>query len=214
MTQKTKDKPISPEKKAMYAKNKAENERRKREERKREQQEGTTGQRRLAFLVDIYRSLGYTQKAFAEAVGMSQQLLNWYISVTDDCSISMLERMLAAIGLKVKLRVELPEKEAQSKSFDNTGVRSRIEGVFAGITATPTLPPYIQTCAPQSRLFFLRKTIEETGLPAAEFARKCEFDPALLKHYFVHDDMKVSKVYAIAKAMAAEIVWTINPLND
>lgn len=202
---------INPEKRKEYDDAKRANEKRKREARREEETSGRLEERRLAFLVNIYRSLGYTQQTFAKTCGISPQLLNWYISVTDDCQLSRLEAMLASIGLSVSVTLDGGRKRDIQTEGTGNGVRYRIEGTFAGIRPPSRLPQYIDECTKQNRLHFLRTFIEDRNETAPEFARTCGFDLTSLRYYFVHDDLKLSVLYKIAKATGAEIVWKVNP---
>ena len=196
-----------------YRERKKANERRKREQRREEVDSGRVGERRLAFLVDIYTSLGYTQQSFAEACGISAQLLNWYISVTDDCPLSRLETMMGKVGLSISVRLDPAQVGKIQRTFSRNGSKYRIEGSFEGVTAKSLLPEYITTCGPERRLHFLRTFIEDSNMTVPVFCKRCEMDMTVLRYYFNRDDMKLSILYGIAEHTGAELVWTVNPLK-
>ena len=198
-----------PEKVREYQETKRQTERRKREQRRLEEAAGKTDERRLAFLVNIYRSLGYTQQSFAAACGVSPQLLNWYTSVTDDCQLSRLGQMLSSIGLHFGVKLDGGTDRGIPTEGVGNGVKYRIEGSLAGMKQGTTLPQYIVDCQPGARLHFLKRFIEDRHESAAEFARTVGIDLTSLRYYFVHDDMKVSALYKMAQATGAEIVWVI-----
>lgn len=197
-----------------YRERKKENERRKREQRREEVDSGRVGERRLAFLVDIYTSLGYTQQSFAEACGISAQLLNWYVSVTDDCPLSRLEAMMGKVGLAITVRLDAVHLGKIQRTFSRNGSKYRIEGSFEGVKAKSLLPEYITSCGPERRLHFLRTFIEESNMTVPVFCKKCEMDMTVLRYYFNRDDMKLSILYGIAEHTGAELVWTVNPLQE
>lgn len=203
-----------PEKVREYQETKRRNERRKREQRRLEEAAGKTDERRLAFLVNIYRSLGYTQQSFAAACGVSPQLLNWYTSVTDDCQLSRIGQMLSAVGLTFGVKLEGGTDRGIPTEGVGNGVRYRIEGTLAGMKQNSALPQYILDCQEGARLHFLRKFIESRHESAAEFAKTVGIDLTSLRYYFVHDDMKVSALYKMAQATGAEIVWVIKGENE
>lgn len=200
-----------PEKKKEYGRTKRENEERKRAERRSENEEGRTEERRLAFLANIYKTLGYTQETFAEKCGISPQLMSWYMAVTDDCNLTRLEQMLGGVGLGVRVRLEGRTESPVRKEGSGNGVRYRIEGSFENLRAPSELPGYVTACTPDKRLYFLREFIEGTRLSLAQFARRCGIDSTSIRYYFSRDDVKVSVLYKIAKANGADIVWSINP---
>ena len=205
--------PAGDARKERYARTKKENEDRKRARRREEADSGAKGLRRLAFLVDIYTSLGYTQSGFADKCGMSRQLLNWYLSVTDDCHLTRLEDMLSALGLGVTVRIETPDKDKVSKSVAQGKRRFRLEGSFAGVTAKPDYPDWLLECAEDRRLHFLREFIESTHLSVPALCRRCGIDPTTMKYYFGRDNLRLSVLYGIAESFDAEIVWSVNPKN-
>ena len=206
-------KEIDPEKKAEYVRTKRANEARKRAERRSEQEEGRADERRLAFLVNIYKSLGYTQETFAAKCGISPQLVSWYVSVTDDCNLSRLEQMLAGLGLGVKVRLEASAGNQIRKEGSGNGVKYRIEGSLENLRAPSILPEYITECGPEKRMYFLKEFIEGRRMKLVDFAKKCDVDSTCIRYYFVKDDIKVSMIYKIAQANDAEIIWSINPLE-
>ena len=207
---------ISPEKKEEYYRTKQEKEKKKRLERKREMEEGTTAQRRMAFLVDIFKSLGYTQDSFARAAGVSSQLMSWYLSVTDDCQLSRIREMLERIGVDISVKLE-PRSQLAVPLLVSGGagadIRYRIEGTLPIMAAPAPVPEYIQECGPGNRLYFLRKLIETQHLSAPALARSCGIDPGSLRYYFLRDDIKTSIIYRIAEAVNADVVWTVNPIQ-
>lgn len=203
---------ISPEKKAQYALIKKERERSLREQRRLEQESGRTGERRMAFLVNIFKSLGYTQEEFSHATGVSSQMLSWYISVSDDCQLSKVYSMLRSVGVKASVGLEKPKAPpVREVRWTGTGVRCRIEGTLPVQQAGQDYPRYLTECGPESRLWFLREFIESTNMGASAFAKTCGLDPSSLRYYFNRDDIKISAIYKIALSLGADIVWTINP---
>lgn len=169
---------------------------------------------RLAFLVNIYKSLGYTQETFAARCGISPQLLSWYITVTDDCYLSRLEQMLAGIGLDIKVRLEGGTTKTILKENSGNGVKYHIEGSLQNLRLPGYYPDYISECEPDKRMYFLKIFIESRQMKLVEFAKTCDMDSSRIRHYFIKDDIKVSVLYGIAQAYEADIIWTINPLND
>ena len=207
-------KEIDPAKKKEYVQTKRQNEARKRQERRAEIEEGRMDERRLAFLVNIYKSLGYTQETFAKKCGISPQLVSWYVSVTDDCNLSRLEQMLAGIGYEVKVELKGPTRKPINERGVSNGVRYTVQGVFAESGVTPTLTEYISDCGPSNRMYFLKEFILSRKMRLIDFAKKCEVDPTCIRYYFIKDDIKVSMIYKIAQANDAEILWTVIPITE
>lgn len=200
---------INSDKRKEYTKRKRENEHRMREERRIEKIEGRTTHRRLAFFVNIFKSLGYTQEALAHRCGLSPQLMSWYFSVADDCRISRLEQMFGGLGLSLKIHLDGPIDSHTCLEGFSEGVRFRTEGSLGQLCAPSILPNYITNCSPENRLYFLKKFLESRKMKLIDFANKCDLNSDCVKYYFIKDDMKVSVLYKIALLSDAEIVWII-----
>ena len=200
-----------------YRQNKKNKEQQERGKRKEEKLTNKASDRRLAFLINVFQTLGYSTKRVGVLAGVSQQLLSWYFSVKDDCKLSMAQRLLDAIGyiLDVKLRKEDTEIATLNleckKEGNNNGVRFTIEGDLQEDLKwkDPYIPAYIQECDKTKRMYFLANYLTSLKMGVVEFCKACGIDPTSLRYIFDMDDCKISQIFKIAKGTGAEIVWEI-----
>ena len=203
------------EKRLNYLRTQKENVRRKREERKKEAEEGRENERRLAFMVNIIRTLGYDLKTVARKSGIPSQTIYWYTATADDCHLSAAEQIMTSIGIKLGVKMEKKTETAPILVEDtkkSNGVGIRIEGVLPTKEAKKT-PSYLDKVTPENRLYFIKEIIQDSNMVLSHFAKRCGMDPTSLRYYFDKDDMNISILYKIAQGMNMNIVWTIEPLE-
>lgn len=217
----TKQKVITEEKKAEYKKTRQDNVRRKKETRKLEKEQGRTGERRLAFLFDIILSYGLTFKQVAAMIDMSPDVLYWYNSTSDDCKLSIAEKILDALGLTLSVKLEkkpvpavLMQKEVAPNHLGGPGrVTTRVEGLlkYPAISRNLRYPRYLEEVTPDSRLYFLKEAILESHLSIAKFSQNVGIDSTCIRYYFQRNDIIISSIYKIAAGMNYNIVWKVYP---
>ena len=217
----TTKKVITEEKKAEYKKTRQDNVRKKKESRKLEKEEGRTGERRLAFLFDIVHSYGLTFKQVATMIGMSPDVLYWYNSTSDDCKLSIAEKILNALGLTLSVKLEkrptpavIMEKEIGSESEGSHGkVMTRVEGFlqFPAISRNLRYPQYLEEVMPDRRLYFLKEAIIKSHLSIAKFSQRVGIDSTCIRYYFQRDDIIISSIYKVAAGLNCNIIWKVYP---
>ena len=65
----------------------------------------------LNFVKQICDSKGVSMKQFGAAAGVSEQMMNWYFRVKDNCRLSMLRHIFRANGMEITPGVEVSSKE-------------------------------------------------------------------------------------------------------
>ena len=212
----------SPEKIKEYQDRRTEQSKKLRAIRKKEKETNTTDSRRLAFLQNILTAYGYNQKTIAEKLGCTPQNINWIFSVKDDCFLSRAEEMLAICGLAVKVKLTREEntlketpKTLQSAEFNSAGVLNRIDAdILVGIKKNPVFyPKYITECPETSRMRFLADYITENKKSIAEVEKLLEISHGNVVHYFVKNDINISKIFTLAEKTGSDITWKITPLH-
>lgn len=206
------------ERKERYLKSKQEKEASQRKKRKEEVENNTTTDRRLSFMTNIFDALGYNKNKIAKLCGTTQQAMSWYFSVVDDCRLSQAEEFLRAIGLDLKVSINRDGKTPRQvlpdvkKTGQNNGVKFTINGDVAKNIKwiNPKMPAYVNACTPDKRLYFLATYLPSVGLPITELMQKCNIDMSSLRYYFTSDDIKISKLFDIARATGGDIIWTVN----
>lgn len=208
------------QRKARYAKTKKETDQRERENRKREIEENRVTDRRLSFLINIFKTLGYTQAKIAELVGTTQQAMSWYFSVKDDCRLSQAEQFLNVIGYSLKVEI-INQKTTVKKTQrpinegENQGVRFRIEGDFEDVLRWNgrSRPNYLEKCTPNTRMYWLAQYILQLNEPITELMSQCEIDLSSLRYIFTKDDIKISQIFQIARTTKGQINWKVNKIQ-
>ena len=207
------------EKKLRYSQRKAEVAKRERELRAQEKRENRENDRRLAFLANTIRAMGYTKSEIAAKIGLTQQALSWIFSVKDDCKLSLAKEILDSIDLTLSVEIRKQEiakttslKLQQNKSGKNQGVPFVIEGdiIDTPFGNTYSIPSYISKCPEDSNMYFLAKHIIESQVPTNEILKNTDLDYTGLRYIFTKDDIRISHIYQIARSTGGEIVWKIN----
>lgn len=200
-----------------YRQNKKNKEQQERGKRKEEKLTNKASDRRLAFLINVFQTLGYSTKRVGVLAGVSQQLLSWYFSVKDDCKLSMAQRLMEAIGYNLGVKFKKGNTEivtldlGNKKEGNNNGVKFTIEGDLQKDLKwkDPYIPAYIQECDKNKRMNFLANYLTSLKMGVVEFCKACGIDPTSLRYIFDMDDCKISQIFKIAKGTGAEIVWEI-----
>lgn len=209
------------ERKERYRKNKQESLKKDRENRKKEIEENRVPDRRLSFLQNVFKTLGYTQAKIAELTGTTQQALSWYFSVKDDCRLSQAERFLDVIGYTLKVNIRNPQKQPKIETKtpnegQNKGVKFHIQGDFAEMASWNgrPKPAYLENCQREARMFWLAQYIQSLNEPITEMMRRCGIDLTCLRYIFVKDDIKISQIFKIASGTDGQIYWNITKKKE
>lgn len=209
------------QRKERYAENKRKKEALARQQRREEMSENETANRRLSFLANIFKATGHNYSDIAKLCNTTQQSMSWIFSVMDDCRLSQAEQFLRVIGLDLK--VELTNKNKQNKEFSledkkegvNSGVHYTIQGDINEILkwTNPKMPDYINECSKDKRMYFLAKYIPNVGMNITELTERFGIEMTSLRYIFQKDDIKISKIFDIARATDAEITWKVNRIK-
>lgn len=169
---------------------------------------------RLIILDLIRQKTGQSLRTLAVAAGYYQQQINhWY--ATDDIYIAQLYRIADKQNLKIEIAFDA--KDPLDQLFEGTidyGIASVEIGSFANIT---DLPEDLYESAPEilerhkgGRLQFLADFVIRHRIPYTTFCRKAGVNPAQFKIWIQTDDIKLSKIYTIAKAYGTNIRWKLS----
>ena len=211
--------PLSEETLTKYKEARKKKEKEMRKLRKEEIKNNLTGQRRLAFLLDIFYSMGYKPIQVAKKSGYTQQSMSWHLSVKDDCKLSQAETWLEAIGLKIKVELKPldPTERIQTKQIPSAGkVKCTIRGDISNDIKNfnVKMPFYINECKPDKRMYFLAQYLPKCGMNITALMQKCKIDLTSLRLIFANDDIKISHIYQVAENTGAEIIWEINKIEE
>ena len=151
---------------------------------------------------------------FAEAAGISQQLLYHYFTVKDDMSLYTAKNLLKKTGMELIPGIESKTGES-AETFEIHSEDFSIEGDLP-IKKKSRTPKYIkESAAGDKRLSFLAREIEKTGKSEAELCERLGVKRGLLMYVFEGDDIRISMLYSFARALGKKVVWRIkNSPND
>lgn len=216
------------ERKIRYKLTKQENDKKEREKRIQEKKEHKVQSRRLAFIQNIYKSLGYNTKTFSQKCGVTQQAGHWIFEVKDDCPLKRAIYMLDCIGIELKVEIraigeeelkvekqEQNDKELQNfKTYDD--ITYLVEGDFSkkAYNKQSTYPVYITECKEGNTLKFLADFIIATKAPLQRIYDETSVTPGMLRYDFINGDIRISQLYEVAKAIDGQIVWMVNKKKD
>lgn len=186
-----------------------------RKARKQEKENGLIDTRRLAFLLYLMNSLGFTYVRLSKGIGCTSQNIHWIFSVRDDCMLSMVEKIAKAMGLSISVRLKKETQDPQrTVNFRDSNTASSLiiaEGILPqGIILCGHLAQEVLNCPESSRLFFLANYLKSLGCGLRELERHCGYGRGTLTKVFRSNDIYVSKIYEIARATGAKIEWTVD----
>ena len=198
--------------KERYHRNSAETAKRQRQERQKAMRNGTMHNRTLAFLIEILKGLGISQKQFGRPLGWSQQNVDYHL-MSDDIHYRALQEALKGNGYRIEARFEFHDNEMNS--LPEAPFSYRIEGCLQGShIITPRLPEYLEDCIRrESPVAFIGIAILRSRKTLWAVCKAANIDLSSFRYYMNHDDMRVSFLYRIAAALEANVVWQIHPLD-
>lgn len=199
----------SQEKKERYNENRKKKIAQRKEEREQEKKSGNTGRRRLAFARALIKQRGVTLSQVADRMGMTQQALSWIFNVQDDCYISVLKRMMDAIGIDCQVgfgekdthKAEEPQATADIFSFEGNVTIGKPKS---------DLPDYITDCPPDANMRFLADYIKGKYHNMNAFNIATGTNHTSMKGFFQHDDIKLSFLAMFAEKLNTKIRIKLN----
>ena len=180
------------------------------EQRAREKRLGLTGMRRLAFVRDLIYGRGYTLQSLADHVTMTPQGLSWVFNVQDDCSLDILQEILAAVGVSCKVALKCRDSLGHDMSIPSR--RYRFDGNVAVPKLIQTYPRIIAECSKEARMHFLAEFIVSTQIPFSLFCKQSGYPNRSYYNFFKADKIKVSFICQIAERFDADVIWTLNEI--
>lgn len=169
---------------------------------------------RLIVLDLVRQKTGLPMRTLAVDAGYLQQQINhWY--ATDDIYLAQLYNIADKQNLKIDIAFDA--KDPLDQLFEGTidyGTASVEIGSFANIMEIPEglyeSAPEILERHKEGRLKFLADFVIRHRVPYSTFCRKVGVNPAQFKVWMQTDDIKLSKIYAIAKAYGTNIRWKLS----
>lgn len=172
---------------------------------------GTMGHRNLAFLADILKGLGLSQKAFAEGIGYTQQGVQYHF-MADDMRLSSVQEGLQYFGYRITARLETGDAgqripiTVQAPAYRVEGIRTR--------PGEAKLPDYLTRSIEQGgRVAFVGEAILHSGRTLGSICTEAGIDLTSFRFFIIQDDFRVSYLYRIASVLHATVVWTVMPME-
>ena len=199
------------ERKERYRQNKQATTEKQRDAFRQAKKNGTIGKRNMAFLSDILKELGLSQKAFAEGVGYTQQGLQYHF-MADDMRLSSVQEGLQYFGYRITARLETGDTgrhipiTVQAPAYRVEGIRTR--------PGETKLPDYLTRSIEQGgRVAFVGEAILHSGRTLGSICTKAGIDLTSFRFFIIQDDFRVSYLYRIASVLHATVVWTVMPME-
>jgi maleate cis-trans isomerase len=195
-----------------------------------EEKNGLQKCRRLAFISEMMKARNVIPSELADMMGITEPAINWILQVADDCSMTRAEQMTDLLGFNMKLRLKQKKKdearEPSKKTTEEIRINSAHDSVPFNIRIKYTKPAEAETrrkpitsklldrMTPESRLWFLKEFIDETGTTLTEFLATCGMDYTSFKNMVIGDNMKISRVFGIAEKFEAAVDIEITEKED
>lgn len=161
----------------------------------------TDPSRRLAFIQDLMQDNKTNQRELARKAKLDPQSVYYYLTLTDDCKLSMAERLVNALGYTLRLELE---PRGNTTSF----ARYKVKKAPAEQAAADA-PEYLLESLNGGRLSALSAQIIREGGNVSRFAAKCGVVRETLRQSVLRDDIMISELYKIAENMGYELTWQI-----
>lgn len=180
----------------------------------------TSDVRRLGFVMDIAKNLGYNLREFGALSGTSPQMMTWIFNVRDNCNLSKIRDILAGAGLSLGVRIELTRRESTTGAG---GVEMQVNTSIQRKTITAE-PDWFRELEKVSHpLHFIYDFyVQVAPANVTAFCRNCKvthddgtvtaLDTTSLRYYITKEDIPVSQIYNIARSYCGKIIWNINQL--
>ena len=174
--------------------------------------EGTPEQRNMYFFTKIIQSLRLNYKQVSELTGYSQQLISWWI-VSDDCKLSNIVKLFEKLGIRIECYyTPLDDSpityKAQNFDLEIDGNLPKIPG--AGLyPAADAFAEILSNCV---RLRWLADFIMATSTDLNSFCTAMEYNYFTIYQMFLRDDIKMSRIYDIARKTHQKVNWKLTAL--
>jgi len=199
------------ERKERYRQNKQATTEKQRDALRQAKKNGTIGKRNMAFLSDILKELGLSQKAFAEGIGYTQQGVQYHF-MADDMRLSSVQEGLQYFGYRITARLETGDA-GQRIPITVQAPTYRVEGIRTRPGETK-LPDYLTRSIDQGgRVAFVGETILHSGRTLGSICTEAGIDLTSFRFFIIQDDFRVSYLYRIASVLHATVVWTVMPME-
>lgn len=204
---------LTPEKKNQYRKNRYKKQQKTREIRQKRLEGKETSLANLQFVEDILKAKGITW-ADIERSGIISQQMAHYIRMQDDISLRKLQQIMSAVGINIKPEFEGVEPEGSVvAAVKNYSIVDEDNGdIIVDERNTDTvLARYAKKAVEEGkRLSFLALVILNWKESWLKFTRKTGIYIKSLQNYFIKDDIKVSRINQIGKALGKKVLWKIS----
>ncbi|MBQ8482900.1 MAG: hypothetical protein IJ504_01185 [Bacteroidales bacterium] len=167
---------------------------------------------RLIILEFIRQKKGLTLRALAENAGYaSQQMYVWYRN--DDIYIEQLYNIASANNMKIEISLQKRISNFNTFYGDVTidDVMYRIED--KKINPHPNIakftPEVLERLKAGGKLKFLAEFMLRTRENSTQFCRKTRLNATSFKMWMKEDNIKISRIYKIAEAYDAKIIWKL-----
>jgi len=161
----------------------------------------------MAFFVSIVRSLNLNYKRLAELTGVSQQLISFWIA-TDDIKLSRLLDIFDKIGIRLECSfIPISGNTFVTKNDDFT-----IEiGDLPQFKPKPSEKNEVigRMLSNNVRLRFLAECIDNTGMDLVQFCKEMNYQYFTVYQWITKDDIKISRLYEIAKKTRQTLKWKV-----
>lgn len=206
---------LTPEKKQLYKKNLDE----RKSERKKNLQKRKKGieasPANLQFLEDIFKAKNIKWSDLEKAGILTQQHVH-YIRLQDDISLRKLQQIMSAVGINITPEFEGTETKAPAVSFEkNYSIIDEDNGeIIAKNENTETvLTTYAKKAINEERLMsFLAKVLLDWKESELKLEKKTGIYVKSYQYYFVTDDIKVSRINQIGRALDKRIIWKVSKI--
>ena len=209
---------LTPEKKQLYKKNLDE----KKSERKKNLQKRKKGieasPANLQFLEDIFKAKNIKWSDLENAGILTQQNVH-YIRLQDDISLRKLRQMMAELGLNISPEFEgmkADESAINAISVEkNYSIVDEDNGeIIAEEKAESVLTSYAKKAISENHLLaFLATVILSWENSELKLSEKTGIFIKSYQNYFIKDDIKISRINQIGRALDMRIIWRVSKVK-
>lgn len=173
---------------------------------------------RLLILQTVIKKSGLSIPQIAEKSGhFPQQIRYWFI--VDDMHLAQLNKIASSVSMKLEPYFTVDDNllsDIFTGKISNEHTTIHIDSFEEKLKENnddliiEKYPPELYERYKGGNIRFVAEFIVQTKMSFTGFARKCGFNPTLMKNWMVEDDLKLSRLHVMAEKFKAKLNWKIS----
>lgn len=156
----------------------------------------------MDFMKQWLRLNGISQATAAERSGINQNTISHWMKV-DDAKLSSVENLFDWLGYKISF--SLNEPVTQDTQILRIPAKHDGTQIWMKSEPMPELDKFPKTDEDRKRLHYIKVYLIQRGITYKKLAECMGRKPQTVQYWFMADDIFISRIYEMAKALGAEV---------